>query len=189
MKKKHVLPSLALAALVAGCATTPEQPARPSTPVDAVQKVIATLATEIAARRGTDAFRGLPVVVQPAGNGIEPMVAELLRTRLVEHGVAVDHACAPRCMEVTLTEFSGELPQGSMVTPGQVLGVVSGAIPVVGGLVRSYSEQEKEKQRAARRTSGLFITYAARDGNRYTARANAVAITSAGNGEVAVQNK
>ena len=186
MKNQHVLHFLALAALVAGCTTTPEQPAQPSTPVDALQKAIATLTADIATRLGTDAYRGLPVVVQPAGTGIEPMVAELLRTRLVEQGVAVDHACAPRCMEVTLTEFSGELPQGSMVTPGQVLGVVSGAIPVVGGLVRNYSEQEKEKQRAARRTTGLFVTYAARDGNRYTARANAVAITSAGNGEVAV---
>lgn len=185
---KEIL-TLAAAALVCACTTNPDKPAQPSTPVDGVRKVIDSLGTEIANRLQTGPFRGLPVVVQPAGNGIEPMVAELLRTRLVERGVAVEHSCSPHCMEVTLLEFSGELPRGFLVTPGQVLGVVGGSIPVIGGLFRSVGEQEKEKEKAARHTSGLFVTYAARDGNRYTARANAVVITTATNSDVAIENK
>jgi len=39
-------------------------------------------------------------------------------------------------------------------------------------------EEEREHERAANRTSGVFVTFAARDGNRYTARAHVVAIIS-----------
>ena len=174
--------------LFAGCAT--EQHARPGTAVDGVRKVIESLSAEIAHRLGTDAFRGLPVVVEASGNaghGSEPMLAELLRTRLVEKGVAVDHACAARCMEVTLQELVIDTPAESPLTPGQLVTVAGGSIPVIGGLVRNLGEREEAKRRAANRSSGVLVTLAARDGNRYTARNTIVAITAAG--DVALEGK
>jgi len=180
--------ALALAAsAICGCATTAEDAPRPTTPVDSVRKVIDSLSAEIARRRETAPFRNLPVVVQPAGSGIEPIVAELLRTRLVENGVQVNHSCVPGCMEVLLQEFAVDSPRGPRLTPGQLMTVAGGSIPVVGGLLRSLGEQENEKQRAANRTSGLLVTFSARDGNRYSARTNLVAITSAG--DVALEKK
>jgi hypothetical protein len=70
-----------------------------------------------------------------------------------------------------------------------VLGVVGGNIPIVGGVVRGFGEQEKEKERAARRATGFIVTFAAREANRYTARANIVVISSAGNATVASEGK
>jgi len=46
--------------------------------------------------------------------------------------------------------------------------------------IRTFGEQEREQERAANRATGVFVTLAARDGNRYTARAHVVAIISAG---------
>ena len=180
----------ALAVILAGCATRepPQQPGAITTPVDGVRKVIDALSTEISHRQAAEPFRGLAVVVQPSGSGIEPMVAELLRTRLVERGVGVDHECSLRCMEVALQEFAFDTPRGSKLTPGQVLSFAGGQVPVVGGLFRSLGEQEKEKQRAAHHVRGLLVTFAAREGNRYTARSNVVAITSSSN-EVAIEEK
>ena len=182
---------LAAAALLAGCATQQAaQNGRQSTPVDGVRKVIESLSADIQQRLTGDAFRGLPVVVDTsnrAGTGIEPMVAELLRTRLVERGVAVEHACAARCLEIILQELVIDTPRDLSLTPGQLLSVAGGSIPVIGGLVRNLGEREQEKQRAATRASGLLVSYAAREGNRYTARHTLVAITSAG--DVALESK
>jgi hypothetical protein len=68
-----------------------------------------------------------------------------------------------------------------------VLTVAGSSIPFVGGLVRSYGEQEREKERAANRATGVFVTFAAREGDRYTARSHVVAIISAG--EVALEKQ
>ena len=115
-----------------------------------------------------------------AKSGIEPIVAELLRTRLVEGGVAVEAACTARCMEITLQEFAIDTPKTMSLTPGQVLTVGGASIPFVGGLIRTIGEQQREQERAANRATGVFVTFAARDGNRYTARTHVVAIISAG---------
>jgi len=56
-------------------------------------------------------------------------------------------------------------------------------------VVRGVGEQAREQERAARRASGFIVTFAARDGNRYTARANAVVISSGGEGTVAPEKK
>jgi len=176
-------PITALLALIAGCATPTEPPA-PTHPIDAVRKVVDGLSDEIARRLQGDPWKGLPVVVRTtsmAGTGIEPLVGELLRTRLVERSVAVDAACAARCMEVVLQEFSAEAQRQSGITPGDVLTFAGGQIPIVGGAVRSLSERQRESERAVARTSGLIVTLAAREGGRYTARESLVAVTSAGN--------
>lgn len=178
-------------AFLAGCATPGEAPPS-ATPVDAVKKVIDSLGDEVVQRLRTDPYRNLPVVVRStgsAGTGLEPVVAEFLRTRLVERNVPVDAACTARCMEVTLQEFAADSPSGFKLTPGQVLGVVGGSIPIVGGVVRGIGEQAKEKERAARRATGFIVTFAAREANRYTARANIVVISSAGNATVAADAK
>ncbi len=177
--------------LAAGCAGTAQYGnGRPATAVDGVRKVIESLSADIGARLATEPFRNLPVVVQTtnrSGTGIEPMIAELLRTRLVERGIPVEHSCIPHCLEVTLQELVIDSPSDPSLSPGQLLTVAGGSIPVIGGLVRNYGEREEAKRRAANRASGLLVTYAARDGNRYTARHSIVAITSAG--DVALENK
>jgi hypothetical protein len=157
--------SIAIAALVTGCATPGDTPPRPAHPVEGVRKVVISLRAEIVKRVATDAFGNMPVVVRPtstANAGIEPIIAELLRTRLIEGGVVVEAACPARCMEV------------------QILFVGGASIPVVGGLIRTLGEQEREQERAANRATGVFVTFAARNGNRYTAREHVVAIISAG---------
>jgi hypothetical protein len=174
--------SIAIASLLAGCATPGDTP-RPAHPVEGVRKVIDSLSAEVKKRTEADPFRNLPVVVRTtsaANSGVEPIIAELLRTRLVEGGVVVEAVCATRCMEISLQEFAIDTAKASGLTPGQVLSVGAGSIPFVGGLIRSFGEQEREHERAANRTSGVFVTFAARDGNRYTARAHVVAIISAG---------
>ena len=173
---------IAIASLVSGCATPGDAPPGPAHPVEGVRKVVDSLSAEIKKRTAADPFRDLPVVVRTttaANSGIEPIIAELLRTRLVESGVAVETVCATRCMEISLQEFAVDTPKKTGLTPGQVLAVGGGSIPFVGGLIRSFGEQEREQERTANRTSGVFVTFAARDGNRYTARAHVVAIISA----------
>lgn len=179
---------LFIAAALCGCASTSEETGPRPTPVEGVQKVIESLTVEIWQRLATEPFRGRGVVVVPASNsGTEQIVGELLRTRLVERGVPVDAACAAKCMEVTLREFSIDGPRDSALTPGKLLTVASGSIPVVGGIVRNMGERETEKQRAAARSTGYIVTFAARDDNRYVARANVVAITSSG--DVAIEKR
>jgi hypothetical protein len=173
---------VAITALIAGCAALGEAQPGPAHPVEGVRKVVDSLAAEIRTRTAADPFRNLPVVVHtsPATNsGIEPIIAELLRTRLVDSGVAVEADCTKRCLEIHLREFAVDTAKSTGLTAGQILTVAGGSIPFVGGLVRTFGEQEREKERAANRTSGMFVTFAAREGNRYTARAHVVAIISA----------
>jgi hypothetical protein len=174
---------IAIASLVAGCTTTGDA-LRPAHSVEGVRKVVDSLGAEVRKRTAADPFRNLPVVVHTttaANSGIEPIIAELLRTRLVEGGVAVEAVCATRCMEISLQEFAIDDAKTSGLTPGQLVTVVGSSIPLVGGLIRTIGEQEREQERAASRATGVFVTFAARDGNRYTARAHVVAIISAGN--------
>ena len=185
MRKTAVMMSVAV---LCGCASMSDDDGPRPTPIEGVQKVIESLSVEIWQRLGAEPFRGRGVVVVPASNsGTEPIVAELLRTRLVERGVAVDATCAPKCMEVTLREFSIDGPHDSALAPGKLLQVASGSIPVVGGLVRNMGERETEKRRAAARSTGYIVTFAARDDNRYVARVNVVAITSSG--DVAIEKR
>jgi hypothetical protein len=173
---------IAIASLIAGCATSGDAPG-PAHPVEGVRKVVDSLGAEIRKRVDADPFRDLPVVVRTttaANSGIEPIIAEPLRTRLVDGGVAVKAVCATRCMEISLQEFAVDTPKATTLTPGQILMVGGASIPFVGGLIRTIGEQEREKERAAGRTTGLFVTFAARDGNRHTARAHVLAIISAG---------
>ena len=174
------------AILLAGCAGTTGTP--PAHPVDAMRKVIDSLAAEVEARLATDSYRNLPVVVRASGSagaGVEPIVVELLRTRLVERSIAVDATCGARCMEVALQEFAAESASEFALTPGQVLTFAGGNIPIVGGVLRGIGEQAREKERAARRATGFIATFAARDANRYTARSNIVVISSAGDSAAA----
>ena len=176
--------------LLAGCASMDEDQ-QPSHPLDGMRKVVDNLAAEIVQRSGSDGFRNLPIVVlttATASGGLEPMMAEFLRTRLLEHGTMVHVECAGRCMEVRLQEFSIDAAKASGLTAGQVFTVVGGSIPIVGGALRTLGEQERESRRAAARATGLLVTLAARDGNRYGARANVVGIISS-SGDVALQQK
>lgn len=174
--------TIAVATLIGGCATPGEGPPRPAHPVEGVRKVVDSLTAEINNRTAADPFRGLPVVVRTIASpnaSIEPIVGELLRTRLVEGGMAVETVCAARCMEISLQEFSVDSPRSTGLSPGQILIVGSGSIPFVGGLIRTFAEQQREQDRVANRTTGLFVTFAAREGNRYTARTHVLAIISA----------
>ena len=173
---------IAIASLIAGCATSGDAPG-PAHPVEGVRKVVDSLGAEIRKRVDADPFRDLPVVVRTttaANSGIEPIIAELLRTRLVDGGVAVEAVCTTRCMEISLQEFAVDTPKATTLTPGQILMVGGASIPFVGGLIRTIGEQEREQERAANRATGVFVTFAARDGNRHTARAHVLAIISAG---------
>lgn len=178
--------------LMIGCATDGGKPPKPTHPVEALGKVIDSLAVETAKRAVGDGYRGLPVVVIAAaqpGKTVEPLVAEFLRTRLLEQGFTVNHACAARCLEIGLQEFETSAPSVSELTPGQVLTVAAGGVPVLGSLTRSLSDREREAERAAARTTGLLVTFAARDGDRYTARSHVVAIVSTSSGDVALEQK
>ena len=174
---------VAIAVLTAGCAMLGEAPPRPAHPVEGVRKAVDSLNGEIRQRTADEPFRNLPIVVRTttaASAGIEPIIAELLRTRLVAGGIVVEAACAARCLEIHLQEFAVETVKSTGLTPGQILTVAGASIPFVGGLIRTFGEQEREQERAANRTTGVFVTFAAREGNRYTARAHVVAIISAG---------
>ena len=169
--------------LLTGCASPTATPSRPVHPVEGVRKVVDSLGVEIAKRAESAAFRNLPIVVRTttvANTGIEPIIAELLRTRLVERKLPVDAVCAARCLEISLQELAVESAKSAGLSAGQVLSVAGASVPVVGGLVRTIGDREREKELAAGRASGLFVTLAARDGNRYTAREHVVAIISAG---------
>lgn len=175
---------------IAGCVS--DAPKRSTHTVEAVGKVIDSLAAEAIRRTGSDGYRGLPVVVEPASsaaNPVELIVSEFLRTRLHERGIAVNHTCAARCLEITLQEFATSEPDVSNLTPGQILTVATGSVPVLGSLTRSLGERERAVERAAARTTGLLVTFAARDGDKYTARSHLVAIVSASSGEVALEQK
>lgn len=175
MAPLRALMCLWLAAVgIAGCAATSDaQPSRPAQLVEAVGRVVDSLAAEVAQRLATDPYRGLAVVVRTTGHGAEPAVAELLRTRLLERGVAVEVACPARCLEVSMIEFAAEAASDASLVPGQVLTVATGAVPGLSGLTRAASE------RGAARSTGLLVTFSARDGNRFLARSHAVAILSA----------
>ena len=192
MHRARVYIAFGMALLLAGCASSGRDLPKPSHSVEALGKVIDSLAVETAKRAVGDGYRGLPVVVtatgQP-GKTLEPIIAEFLRTRLLEQGFTVNHACAARCLEIGLQEFETSAPSVSELTPGQVLTVATGGVPVLGGLTRSLSDREREVERAAARTTGLLVTFAARDGDRYTARSHVVAIVSTGSGEVALEQK
>ena len=181
---------IAIAALIGGCATPGEAPQPPAHPVEGVRKVVDSLSAEIRTRIAAEPYFDLPVVVRTtsaANFGIEPMIAELLRTRLVDAGVAVEAICATRCMEIQLQEFTVDSPRAAGLTPGQVFTVAGSSIPFVGGLIRGFGEQQREQERVANRTTGVFVTFAAREGNRYTARAHIVVIISSG--EVALEKQ
>ena len=173
-------------ALLGGCATGGDDGARPGHPVEALTKVVDSLTAETSRRAGEEGYRGLPIVVNPASNSsVEYIVAELLRTRLLNMGVTVQHACAARCVEVTLQEFATSGPAGWHLTPGQILTVAAGSVPILGNLARGLNDQERDSAR----TTGLLVTYAARDGERYTARSHVIAIISSDSGEVALERK
>jgi len=192
MARHRLMLTAGLAAcLLGGCATPGGSPP-PAHAVAAVGKVVASLGDEIMQRLGTDRFRGMPVVVGSAGtsgSSIEPIVAEFLRTHLQEQGATVHVACAGRCMEIVLQEFATSAPGVSGLTPGQVLTVATGSIPVLGSLTRSLTDREREAERAAARTTGLLVTFAAREGNSYVARSHVVAIVSTSSGDVALERK
>lgn len=158
---------------LAGCATTSEaQPSRPVPTVEALGRAVDSLAAETAQRLTLDPYRGLAVVVRPgSGHGAEQTVAELLRTRLLERGIPVEVACPAKCLEISMIEFSSD-SSGAM-TPGQVLTVAAGAVPGLG------PTRAGERERTAARSTGLLVTFAAREGNRFLARSHAVAILSA----------
>ena len=158
---------------IGGCASTSEaQPSRPTPTVEALGRVVDSLAAETAQRLTLDPYRGLAVVVRPgSSHGAEPAVAELLRTRLLERGIPVEVACPAKCLEVSMIEFTGD--GGGAMTPGQVLTIAAGAVPALG------PTRAGERERVAARSTGLLVTFAARDGNRFLARSHAVAILSA----------
>lgn len=183
---------LAMLALMLSACATGESAKRPAHTIEAVGKVIDSLAVEAARRATTDGYRGLPVVVSVASHSpttLEQIVAELLRTRLLEKSVVVHKACAGRCLEMTLQEFATVSPSVTELTPGQILTVAAGSVPVVGGLTRSLAEREREAEQAAARTTGLLVTFAARDGERFTARSHVIAVVSTSSGDVALEQK
>lgn len=172
MKRNRMLAALGWFAVLAGCTATGE--AQRPTVVAALGKVVDGLAAEAAQRQSNDAFRGLPVVVRNAtAGGAEAVVAELLRTRLVERGLPLEVACPARCLEITLLEFVMEA--SSQATPGQLLPVNSGAIAGLAGLPRAPGERDHLLPGYA---SALLATFAARDGNRYGSRQQTVAIVA-----------
>lgn len=184
---RTILACIVAALALGACATTGTESPPPAQTVAAIGKVVDSLAAETAQRLATDAYKGLPVVVRPGtGNGVEPAVAELLRTRLLERGIAVEVACPARCLDLSLIEFAVDAAVASGVTSGQVLTVATGAVPVLGGLSRTLADRERA---GAPRTTGLLVSFAARDGNRYTSRANVIAIVSSSDGSVAIEKR
>lgn len=131
MAPLRALMCLWLAAVgIAGCAATSDaQPSRPAQLVEAVGRVVDSLAAEVAQRLATDPYRGLAVVVRTTGHGAEPAVAELLRTRLLERGIAVEVACPARCLEVSMIEFAAEAASDASLVPGLDRGHRRGAWP------------------------------------------------------------
>lgn len=184
-----VLLILLLPALAACQSTSPRVPPQTHA-VEAVAKVVDSLAGEAERRGRSDGYRGLPMVVRVSNRGGSPLeliVAEFLRTRLLERGATVHRRCEARCLEIALQEFATSAPGPSELTPGQILTVATGSVPVLGNIARSLSEREREAERAAARSTGLLVTFAAREGERYTARSHAVAIVSTSSGDVELE--
>jgi len=193
MPHRRPLVWLLVLALSGGACTSAREPAgRPAHAVAAVGKVVESLSHETLQRLGTDGYRGMPVVVSAAsvpGSGVESIVGEFLRTRLLERGATVHARCAARCMEVILQEFATNEPSVSQLTPGQILTVATGSIPILGSLTRSLTDHDREAEQAAARTRGLLVTFAAREGNAYGVRGHVVAIVSSSSGEVELEQK
>jgi hypothetical protein len=159
-----------------GEAQRPPLPQQQQQTVEAVGKVVDRLAAETAQRLATDAYRGLPVVVRVSttdGAGVEPVVAEFLRTRLVERNIAaVEVGCPARCLEITLLEFGLDPIAAGGLIAGELLPVAAGTVPALGGLARAPGGGAGEHAPV----TGLLVTFSARDGNRFTARGHVVAI-------------
>jgi len=171
--KPRRLGALGLTAALAAC-TAPGEAGRPAQVVAAIGKVVETLATEAAQRQASDAFRGLPIVVKTAAaSGAEVVIAEMVRTRLTERGAPLEVACPAKCLEVTLVEFVAEA--SAQVSPGQVLPVNANAVAGLSGLPGARSDRGIL---ASGQASVLLVTFAARDGNRYTVRQQAAAIVA-----------
>src|SRR5262245_46443275 len=118
MYRKRALSALGAAAVLAACTGTGEAP-RPVVTA-ALGKVVEGLAGEAIQRQGSDAFRGLPIVVRTVGaGGAEPVIAEMMRTRVAERGAPLEVACPAKCLEITLVEFVMEA--GDKVAAGQLL--------------------------------------------------------------------
>jgi len=93
-------------------------------------------------------------IATAANTGIEPIIAELLRTRLVEGGLAVEAYCVKRCMETGLQESAVDAPKPTSLTAGQIPMVGGASVPFVGGLIRTLGEQEREQEQATSRSKG-----------------------------------
>jgi hypothetical protein len=167
---KHRRPVLALlAAALASCMATGEAQ-RPAVVVAALGKAADAVASETQQRQSNEPFRGLPVVVRSgAPEGTETVLAEMLRTRLVERGTAVEVACPAKCLEITLTEFVTEA--AAVPGPGQVTQITTANATAFAALPRPLG--------AAPLASGLasaaLVTFAIRDGNRYSVRQQVIA--------------
>src|SRR5262249_23700280 len=140
----------------------------------AVGKVVEGLANETTQRRASDALRSLPIVVRSGGvQGAEAVIAEMLRTRLTEGGIAVEVACPANCFEVNLVEFVTEAT--GQAAAGQLLPVNAGAVAGLSGLPRAPGGREALP---AGHACALLVTFASRDGNRYLQRQQIVAIVA-----------
>jgi hypothetical protein len=172
MSRKHALSALCLFAVLAACTATGE--AQRPVVTAALGKVIEGLAAEAIQRQGSDAFRGLPIVVRNAGSGgAEAVIAEMVRTRVAERSAPLEVACPSKCLEITLVEFVMEATGNAV--PGQLLPVNAGAIAGLSGLPRAPSERENL---AAGHASALLVTFSARDANRYSSRQQIVAVVA-----------
>jgi hypothetical protein len=172
MNRKPRLAALGAAAALAACTATGE--AQRPVVTAAVGKVVEGLANETTQRHASDALRALPVVVRSSGaHGAEAVIAEMVRTRLTEGGVAVEVACPAKCFEVTLVEFETEA--SGQAAAGQLLPVNAGAVTGLGGLPRT---PDTRQTLAAGRASALLVTFASRDANRYLQRQQLVAIVA-----------
>lgn len=170
--KRRMLSALGLFAALSACTATGEAQ-RPAVSA-AIGKVVEALAGEATQRQSSDAFRGLPVVVRAgAASGAESVIGEMLRTRLTERGAAVEVACPAKCLEISLVEFVADA--GGKVSPGQLLTVNAGAIAGLSGLPRSPRDNDSL---AVGETNALLVTFAGRDGNRYSGRQQLVAIVA-----------
>ncbi len=157
-----------LGAATAAC-SAPGEAQRAPIVVAAMAKAVDGLASEAQQRLGTEVFRGLPTVVRNgAGEGTESVLAEMLRTRLVERSVAVEVACPAKCLEITLVEFVADAGAASPA-PGQVV-PMKGEWPTLPRLAAAGTPL------AAGQASAVLATFAVRDANRYGARQAVVAV-------------
>jgi hypothetical protein len=171
MQRPRFSPLLMVVALqLAACGATGEAQ-RPVHVVDAVDKVVDALAGETAQRQASEPFRGLPVVVRSTGGGADAVVAELLRTRLVDRGVPVEAACPAKCLEVGLLEFITDASGTRPLRAGEIVAMAAGKpLP---GLPRAATDAGPL---GAGRASALLVTFSAREGNRYGARQQIIAV-------------